>query len=189
MREINKYDTLEVLVEQLPKERQQRVIALAYEGTGLLSGYGFTGMINGFWGDCVRGEIVRYLRRTEKLKDDNSYCNRMDDFYIDTRCGKAPRKQLSTLANELILAICDDYKPCAICGTATTETAQWHHDHRGKKGEPNYRKDWKLSERKLANRNLTGESYVCYFCYQNKLATKPELDETTATDIIVAGSL
>lgn len=180
----NRYMKLEELVKFLPKDRQPEVIRLAYSASGLIEGAGFVGMIYGFWGDCVRGEIINYLRRTDKLKDDNSYCNSISDFYIDARCGKAPRKEIREYQNKLKLAIGDDLKPCAICETATRKTAQQQHKEqqaaivkanevRIKEGEsPNSL--WNLSDKKLANRNLTKDSYVCYLCYQNKLATIPK---------------
>ena len=43
---------------------------------------------------------MQYLRRMGKADNDH-YVNCMDDFYIDARCGSAPRKQLGELAHEL----------------------------------------------------------------------------------------
>lgn len=176
--------SLDELVKYLPEDNRNRIISLAGEGQGLLDGADFGhGMISSFWGDCVSGEIVNYLRRIGK-ETEEGYCNTIHDFYIDTRCGHAPRKQLRALQNELDLAINADRKPCAICGTATAKTAQRQHEEqqaaivranetRIKEGKsPNPL--WNLSDKKLTNRNLTKDSYVCYFCYQNKLATIPK---------------
>lgn len=195
------------VIMRLPCSRRARVVELTARGDGLMMGAGFGGgMINSFWHDCVRGEIIRYLRRKGKDKTEN-YVNRMRDFYIDSRCGRAPRGRLRELANELILAICDDYHPCECpkrvrlpatsfcetqyvrraCSEPTQQTAQQQHDesesHRKKNDE--FRNPWQLSARKLGKTGLTPASFVCYSCYQDRLATSPHLcgvPDTTGAD-------
>lgn len=174
-------EELDRLVSLLPKSNTERdrIIPLAYNGAGAIETVFGKGMIYSFWLDCIEGEIERYLRR-KGLENGKGYSNTIHDFYIDTRCGRAPRKHLRSLQNELDLAINDDRKACSICGTATSKTAeQQHKDTLVSNKEWNKRNgktspEWRLSEKKLSNRNLTAQSYVCYFCYQNELATIPK---------------
>lgn len=164
MQEANQRMELDELVKLLPEEGQATIIKLASQGDGLLQGAGFGGgMINSFWHDCIKGEIVRFLVRTGKAEHEG-YQNKISDFYIDDRCGRAPRGQLNALRDELKLAINDDYKPCAICGKPTDKTVIEQHDDRHEST-----KEWELSEKRMANRGVSKTSPCCYYCYQNKL--------------------
>jgi hypothetical protein len=173
----------------LPKKKQSLVAQLVGEGNGLLAGAGFDGgMLNSFWYDCARGEIIRYRRRIGLDKEDR-YVNCMSDFYIDSRCGRAPRKELERLKDELILAISDDTHPCSCpirksyprsnyddgdrhywstCGEPTRRTAQQWHDEceKSRIEKDENRTPWTLSEKKLKSRSLTPSSFVCYSCYR-----------------------
>jgi hypothetical protein len=183
-------------IKRLPKKRQDHVMSLYAQGCGLLEGAGFGGgMINSFWGDCVRGEIKRYLR-SKGIEKETGYCNKMSDFYIDSRCGRAPRKQLDELEDELVLAINDNFHPCECqirkshkdyydnsthyfyngCRRPTDKTAKQRQAERGPE-----REIWQLSEKKLSNHSVEPSSFVCYYCWQDRLVRIPkEKKEATA---------
>lgn len=135
------------------------------------------GMVHSFFYDCVDGGIKRLITKPKY------YVNQFTDFYIDARVrGCNAQGKINSIITEIVLIVDKTQHLCSVsgCETLTEKKAKEqikevtcvrfnHYRKYGKEQGEENPKEAELSERRLQNRELTKESYVCYFCCQNKL--------------------
>lgn len=171
------YKLKETLKLLKPKQRKE-IKELCYQADMEFARVSLDGgMVHSFFYDCIDGGIKRLKTKPKR------YVNKFNDFYIDSRVrGCNAQGKINKIINEIVLIIDKTQHLCSVsgCDNLTENKAKEqikevtcvrlnHYRKWGKEQGEEKPKEAELSERRLQNRGLTKESYVCYYCCQNKL--------------------
>lgn len=162
----------------LTKKEKAEIERLCHNADMEHARYNFDGgFIHSFFYDCVAGGIIR---ARSKPKD---YVNSFYDYYIDRRCGKggySTQREVHNILREIELIADKNKKRCDLCVDRNTELKAREQIKQVNAVRIKHYKDYGkehgqelkvavLSEKKLSNKSITQENYVCFFCVQDKL--------------------